>query len=233
MNTEDIPCYTEIVTHDTYKLRSLDFEPDVIFDIGANVGVFTNFARELFPRALIVAIEPHPANFAALSDNSPKVNVVLLQKALGAGQIWRYPDIRNNDDSETSTGESYVSAAFGYTLPDIEDHPLHAVSIESVMLDALHDEYVKPGQRLLIKLDCEGAEILLLGHPPSVDVMRRTDFMTAELHPYWATRQLGEWAPGQTQDDFVALASHIIGLLSKTHECEWEPFMFYARKIVQ
>lgn len=230
MNKEDIPCYCEIVTHDTYRLRSLDFEPDVIFDIGANLGVFTNFARELFPRALIVAIEPHPANFIALQASVSRENVVLLEKAIGTGQIWRYPDVRNDDDSQTTTGETYISAGSGYSIPDIGGHPLSAVATEGVMLDALYEEYVQPGRSLLVKIDCEGAENVLFVHPPSVEVLRKADYITMELHPYWATRTPREWARGQVHEDFEAVAARVEGLLSDTHVCTSEQFMFYARK---
>ena len=230
MMDENTPCYTEIVTLDTYRLRSLGFTPDVIFDIGANIGVFTNFVRELFPSAKIVAVEPHPANYAALRANAPRDNVVLLEKALGSGRVLRYPDILDLDDEQTTTAETYISEEFGFTIPDIGDHALIVVPTKGVMLDSLCSEYVQPGQRLLIKVDCEGAENILFVHQPSIDVLRRADYVTMELHPYWATRTLHEWAPGQTEEDAASLASRVGSLLSDTHRCTSEPPMFYARK---
>jgi FkbM family methyltransferase len=230
MNPEDIPCYTEIVTLDTYRLQSLDFVPDVIFDIGANLGVFANFARELFSDAKIVAIEPHPENFTALQANVPPDNVILLNKALGSGQVWRYPDSLGLDDSETTTAETYISQEFGFEIPDIENHPLHAVATEGVMLDTLYADYVQPGQQVLVKIDCEGAEHILFVHQPSIDVMRQADFLTMELHPYWISRTLYKWVDGQKHDDADALGEKVQGVLADTHDCISEPPMFYARK---
>ncbi len=230
MINENTACYGGIVIQDEYKLLTLDFVPDVIIDIGANVGVFTYLARALFPQALIVAVEPHPANFAALSENAPKGRVVLLEKALGFGQVWRYPDLHTTDDSQTTTGETYISEEFGYTLPDIEGHPLDAVPTEGVMLDALYAEYVRPSQRLLIKIDCEGAENVLFSHQPSMDVLRKADFITMELHPYWAERARDKWVEGQTHETDEAVAARVEALLSDTFHCTSESPMFYARK---
>jgi len=228
MNREELPCYSEIVTLDTYKLRSLKCQPDVIFDIGANLGMFTTFARELFPNALIVAVEPHPPNFAFLTKNTPHENAVFLEKAIGRGQILRYPDIQATDESQLVTGETYISSGSGYELPDIADHPLAPVATRSVMLDELYAEYAKPGDKFIVKIDCEGAENVLFVHPPSVEVLKQADFVTMELHPYWATRELDTWAEGQPHEDFAALAKRVESMLAETHDCEYEPYMFYA-----
>ena len=70
MKAEEIDIYPsiyhEVVERDVYKLQSLVFPPEVIFDIGANLGIYTLYAHRRFPRATVVAVEPHPANFAFL-----------------------------------------------------------------------------------------------------------------------------------------------------------------------
>lgn len=228
MITTETTCYTEIVTLDTYKLRSLRFQPDVIFDIGANVGVFTTYARILFPDARIVAIEPHYANFRQLCDNVPPSNVVFLNQALGLGSMWRYPDIRNTDDLQTTTAETYISSGSGYQLPDIQGHPLVESPIRGVMLDSLFAEFTRPDQRVIVKIDCEGAENVLFCHPPSIEALCGADFVTMELHPYWATREVGQWADGQEQETDIALANRVKNLMGDTHRCESDPPMFYA-----
>ena len=231
MNREELPCYGEIVTLDFYKLRSLDFQPTVIFDIGANLGLFTTFAHELFPYSWIVAIEPHPANFAFLYENTPKAdNIVRLNKALGSGQVLRYPDVQGTEESPLVTGETYITAMPGYNLPKVGEHPMFPVDTEAVMLDELYWDYVVPGQKTIVKIDCEGAENVLFAHEPSMAALRQAEFITMELHPYWATREYGKWAEGQQEETDEELASRVTAMLEDTHDCISEPPMFYARR---
>ncbi len=226
MTFEEVPghpqWFAEIVKKDAYKLRSLMFLPDVIFDIGANIGVFIHWARERFPDALIVAVEPHPANFAALQEHAPQDNIVLLNKGVGHGQIWRYPDVQNAGQVRISGGESYFSTGHGYEVPDLGDHIVESVGIEPVLLDELYAKYVKPGQRLAIKLDCEGAENILFAHVPSVEVLQKAEFVTAELHPYW----MNAGKAGAKDDTTIAAVADSI--FQKTHRHDSEMPMYYA-----
>lgn len=210
----------EVVDRDIYKLQSLVFPPDVIFDIGANMGAYTHYAHERFPEALVVAVEPHPANFAVLHRYAPPTDrVVLLNLALGNGPIYRYPDV-TREAGQASAGESYVSTSGDYQIPDLEGHPLEAATIPGILLDELRDRYVQPGQRYVFKLDCEGAENLAFQHGPSVVAMQEAEFVAMELHPYWAS--------GAAQNDHAALAVHVAALFQGTHRWDSEPPMFYA-----
>jgi FkbM family methyltransferase len=217
-----------IVKRDAYKIRSLILLPDVVFDIGANIGVFTHCAHAMFPKATIVSVEPHPANFAALREHAPEDRTVLVNRAIGVGQMRRYPDTNRGGD-QISSGEGYFSSAFGYRPPDLGDHPVEDASVESVLLDDLYAQYVKPGQRFAVKIDCEGAENLLFAHPPSVEVLQRADFVTMELHPYWMMGlEAGHGDPAKALANDKAIADCAYVLLGATHRCDSEPPMFYA-----
>ena len=63
MNNEFELVFGEVCIGDCYALRRLAFAPEVIFDIGANVGAFTSYARFMFPHAKIISVEPDPRNF--------------------------------------------------------------------------------------------------------------------------------------------------------------------------
>ncbi len=225
MSFEEVPghpqWFAEIVTNDAYKLRSLMFLPDVVFDIGANIGVFTHWARERFPDALIVAVEPHPPNFAALQEHAPQDNVVLLNTGVGHGQMQHYPAV-NIRPGGISGGEGYFSTGFGYAPQDLRDHVVKRVGMKPVLLDELYAKYVKPGQRLAIKLDCEGGENILFAHPPSVEVLQKAEFVTAELHPYWMNAS----AAGAKDDATIAAVADSI--FQKTHRHDSEIPMYYA-----
>ena len=58
-----------IVIADEYHLRN-QRNPKVIFDIGANVGIFSLHAATLFPGCIIYAFEPSVENFALLKSNT-------------------------------------------------------------------------------------------------------------------------------------------------------------------
>ncbi len=208
----------EIVKRDVYKLRSImpQLHPDVVFDIGANIGVFTHYAHERFPDATIVAVEPHPENFAILKRFAPE-GVFAHNLAIGHGAITRYPDVQDQPGGITG-GESYISDGFGYEVPDLEGHAVESTSISSAMLSHIR-KFHAYGQRYMVKIDCEGAENIIFAHPPSVEVLRKADFVAMELHPYWAT--------GTARTD-KAIAHEAAMIFSGTHRWDSEPPYFYA-----
>jgi len=220
----------EIVTRNAYKVNSLIFPPDVIFDIGANIGVFTHYVHSKFPNAQIVAVEPHPANFAALQKYLPPDRVTAINKGIGNGILTRYPDLQSTDGNAISSGEGYHSDGFGYKTPSFGDHPFQKdTGIDSVLLDALYAEHVEPGQRLAIKIDCEGAENLLFAHAPSVAILQKADFVAMELHHHWGGNfeaDSGGLASDGHRDE--AIASVAYKIFAGTHRADSEPPMFYA-----
>ena len=62
-----------------------DIDAKVILDIGANIGIASNYLSRRFPQAKIFAFEPVPANFALLGRNVESLdNVTPVNRALGA-----------------------------------------------------------------------------------------------------------------------------------------------------
>ncbi len=70
---------------------------DCVFDVGANIGLFTLFVYEHFPQARVFAFEPMPTTFACLQENVGRYGLpaVLYRCALsnrsGAGRFTFYP----------------------------------------------------------------------------------------------------------------------------------------------
>src|SRR3970040_2053414 len=60
--------FYEVVVLEGYKLK-LNFEPSVIIDGGANIGLTTIFYKQKFPNAKIITVEPDKSNFEALERN--------------------------------------------------------------------------------------------------------------------------------------------------------------------
>ena len=124
-------------------LRSLDLPADaVIFDVGANVGAWSQGALELFPGARIHAFEPLPGAFAQLS-RVP--GITAHQVALGA-------------EPGTATLHFDPDATVLSSLHDRAGMGLaQTVDVEVTPLDAFADAH-GIGRIDFLKIDVEGHE---------------------------------------------------------------------------
>lgn len=208
--------YGEVVTEDIYRLKQLSFVPDVVFDIGANIGIFTRYARDLWPVARIVAVEPHPDNIFEFNRLTPwnDQNIFLVPHALGTGPIFHGTGARNG------SGETYLSHGLGYAEGSLNSHSSTAMIGRS--LASIVRPHWCPGQKAVIKMDCEGAENCIWEDPESMAVLRRFDYIAMEVHFYAAD---AEQHPEMKEKTLAALKS-----LEATHECELDNVNFWATK---
>ena len=201
--------YGEVVTEDCYGLRysAANHEPpDVIFDIWANVGIFTRFAREVFPDAFIVAVEPDPLNrmkFNVCTDNSDGIQ--LLRAAIGLGDIWKASNAPNGPH------EMYVSAGPGYSQEWLKNSSFFHTGTESIRLCDLVQPHASPHQRYLVKVDCEGNEIAIFGDAASMETLAGADYFAIEIHTCAAHG-------GAPLDAVKQLLQKTYERLEKTHE---------------
>ncbi len=214
--------YGEVVTEDCYRLRTLNFKPDVIFDIGANVGVFARHARSLFPDARIVSVEPDPKNCSVYLEHFPEGNTALLKLALGKGKIYHGLTARNG------SGETYLSAGLGYpevlmrshvrqNPKDMEVSDVGCRTLQQIVIPETRD-----GQSSLLKIDCEGAENIIWGDKLAMHCLQRADYICMEIHFYALT---GGEMPAVTK-----AISDAIEELKETHYVEFEGVHLWARK---
>ncbi len=161
---------------DEYRLTKLAFKPDVIYDIGADVGSITMFAAKTFPSARIIAVEPNPWSYPRLVENAKKTpNIIPLNRALGQGQLY-----------EPSQCEGPLHwLVCNKDAPAWNDRMVPC-STPPVMLDELHALY--GGKQYIVKMDCESAEYMALTHEPSTQVILNASYFAAELH-VWADTQ--------------------------------------------
>jgi FkbM family methyltransferase len=131
---------------------------DTFLDIGANVGEFVLKAAKLAPRGRVFGVEPAPHMFAALTANlalNGFSHVVLRQLALSTseGEIDLYiPDTRRYGAGLQNTGIGNLFTTDGAGVK---------VTVPATTLDRFAAE--ESLERLdLIKLDVEGAELLVL-----------------------------------------------------------------------
>lgn len=195
--------YGEVVTEDCYRLKTLGFVPDVIFDLGANIGVFTRYAREMFPNAKIISVEPHLENFVNLENFTSSNNIVFLNMAIGKGVIYRIASDVNG------AHESYINDVKG-----------EQVAIDCVMPNKLIENYLQNSQKSYLKLDIEGNENIIWTHPDSMEALKSIDFIAMELHFLTSN-----WTDTDIQNTYKMME-----YFNDTHHCEFVAPMFYAKR---
>ncbi|MBP6505943.1 MAG: FkbM family methyltransferase [Opitutaceae bacterium] len=131
-------------------LRNRGFQPQGIIDVGANRGGWATFAREVFPAAAIILIEPQDEMEKPLEQVSAKLGNCIYVKA-GAG--------RENGELTQTIFDDLAGSSF---LPAIDKEKVAAhkqrqttiVTIDHLVTD-LHPSFVPD----LVKLDIQGFEL--------------------------------------------------------------------------
>lgn len=133
----------EVLVEHVYQLDAVPFTPDLVLDLGANIGLFTLLAARRWPEAKCICVEPHPTTFSFLCDNLAlnRVNAIKLQCAL---------------DEEVGLKFLENEGAVFQALSDrATDTPALALRLDSLI--PAQDEF-----KLLIKMDIEGSEVAVL-----------------------------------------------------------------------
>jgi FkbM family methyltransferase len=135
------------------ELMLAQIEPgDCVWDIGANVGLYTaQFAERVGEQGMVFAFEPSPVNFESLKQAvRNRKNVAVFPVALGASQ----GTVRFQQGEDDCGATSKV-------LNATETEPADSVEVKMVR----GDELVRSGQVTLpnvIKIDTEGFEMDVL-----------------------------------------------------------------------
>lgn len=137
----------------------------LILDAGAHVGMSVLWWRSLFPKALIVAIEPSSANLAVLRRNVASLEDVTILHAALAGKSG---SLRIVDSSVGGSAVRVKSEGTGESVP--------AVTIAQVM------EQVSANDVLFAKIDIEGGEADLFAH--DLDWLDHTHALAVETHDW-------------------------------------------------
>lgn len=226
--------YGEVVTADVYHIRDVadivsindpnyvhekghpqgfNFIPDVVLDLGANVGIFSRYARTQFPSALIVSVEPNQSNCSVFKQFTSDDRIILIEKGIGKNNLYRVPNALNG------AMEVYLSEGAGFAEKELSGYG--KTSIGSVMLMDLK-RYIKDGDRVLLKLDIEGNETVIFSDADSMAMLKTFGYIAIELHYYAATFEKNTKVKEITD---AALAE-----LSETHNTRYDGIYFYATK---
>jgi FkbM family methyltransferase len=166
--SSDLQSVLELSIRDTYDL-DLDFQPDLVIDGGANIGLFTlRTAAALARRSpvMYVVCEPLPRNLEQLRKHIDlnKVQAKLMAGCLGGTRRSIPFYCREAIHSSFDPHKPYAS---------VIDMPVYTLQ------DAIGST---PATRILIKLDIEGMEMEVL--KAFVPSEQRAVYIVGELHEY-------------------------------------------------
>lgn len=147
-------------------------ERPTIIDIGANVGYFSLYMLFNFPNARVYSFEPMPYNFKRLMEYKNQygfTNLHAVNKAVTDGNSGITINYSSNDDFTT------VASING------NSSKAKKLEVESVNLETILERY-KIDTVDFLKIDCEGAEYMILYATPN-HVLKRIKAMAIETHP--------------------------------------------------
>lgn len=144
--------------------------PEVILDIGANIGITARYLAHRFPKARVVCFEPVAENFAVLRKNTACCSRIEAHQ-FGLGSADLDIDLVVPTGSDRNKGGFSLHAAAG-------DGPRARVRIRNATA-ALAELGI--GKVDLIKIDTEGAEFDILTALPA-DLVRNCRWIYGEVH---------------------------------------------------
>lgn len=139
--TSDIETFHKIFYNTEYNVP-INFKPEVILDLGANIGLATVFFSNKYPDAKIFSVEPEKANFEMLLKNTQfNPNITCLNYG-----IW-------NRSTNLEIKSGYDNWGFRVNEVDYEnENTVAAISINKILEDYKLDHID------ILKIDIEGSE---------------------------------------------------------------------------
>jgi FkbM family methyltransferase len=160
-------------------------QPEVILDIGSNIGTSILFFREKFPAAKIYGFEPHPETFRILEKNVAGLSAIeVFNYGLGAANADVAVPFDGADFSRFTLAKD-PGADWSGPLSPTPCRVKHAGDVVSNLGLTKVD---------LIKIDCEGVEYDVLTALP-FELVRQCKWIVGELHNESAFPLLALLAP--------------------------------------
>ena len=139
--------FDEVFIKRNYDLRRVSFQPDVIIDCGAHIGLFTTLASITFPFARCLAFEPNPQN----------VHLFRRQISSNKLEVEFFPAAVSDKAGQATLN---FSCSCDGRLGASDRNDIRGVKVETVNLIELVRDL--GSHALLLKMDIEGEEESLL-----------------------------------------------------------------------
>lgn len=146
---------------------------DVLFDVGANYGLYSAFAANTLSDGHVVAFEPYPPNVVALTrtvELNSAPNITTVEAALSNEE--------GTCQFESPETERYASAAMKQQTDPAEE----TYTVETRTGDELVAEGVVPSPNV-VKIDVEGAEPLVIEGMAEMLDSEDCRMLFCEVHP--------------------------------------------------
>jgi FkbM family methyltransferase len=139
------------------RLSNVIDSPDLIIDVGANVGQFSSSAANFFPKAEVHSFEPIPECYQILLKNTEKLpNIKTYNFAVGSSdkniQFFINADVQSSSALKTSELRLEI-------FPD--KYEIAKIEVEQKCLDTVYAGRVL-GENCLLKMDVQGLEVDVL-----------------------------------------------------------------------
>lgn len=160
--------WKEIVIDDIYGLKKIreryGDKIKSILDIGGNLGIFSVYARELFPNARIISLEALYDTFISLQANTKIYNIESYNIALGDGSTLFLKKCL-----EHSGANQFIK------------NNTNNISIKSMTLQHIFKN-LNIEEPYIIKMDIEGSEMFLYQDNTCIDILKNCLYFTMEYH---------------------------------------------------
>ena len=136
-------------------VKSLGFNPDVVFDCGAFIGRWAKDANQLFPAAKLVLVEPNSDVYAQIADHTTgfESQITLIKAAVGESSGTMNLNIWDNPKHNNKT----TALAASSLLNHVQGEATRTVAVDVRTIDDIAEQTgLKPN---LLKLDLQGAEL--------------------------------------------------------------------------
>jgi FkbM family methyltransferase len=168
------------------ELNLEDDDDRISIDIGANIGIYTLLLSHLYPKCKVISIEASPTIFEKLKLNCqlnnllPGSNLVLLNKAVSDKDgTW----VEFYEKHSMSTMSKEFLTSISSKIITNKDDELHKEIVRTVTIDKLA-ETTNINEISFLKIDVEGAEVLVLKGAINILTEKKVRNMINEYHSF-------------------------------------------------
>lgn len=172
----DVHVFNQVIQQHYLKLLypfargNLAGEMQYILDAGGNCGLSTYIIKALFPKAMVITLEPDPENFKILQKNTQQLKNV---HRINAG-LWNETTKIKLSGNHGDWGRIFKK------VPDSDEEGMLAYSVQDLLKKFDIPRFD------LIKMDIEGSESVVLSSYSNISWLQNVKVLFMEIHDFFA-----------------------------------------------